>query len=461
MNRLFPSTLRLRLTVSFAICTALVLAISGLLLYESLRVRVEQQADAQMDSLLAALQGHLGEMNTTGEVAAQPRFWLDKLHGHGDLDVALYDAQRRVLMRSPGFLDVPPSFDADADVLRRLDSELPMRYLATTVPLARGTGEAVRVVIQYNASSDLLLLHTLFITILVIEVGGIVLMTALAYGISALGLSPLRHLVQKAQRISTSRLNEHLPEAGMTGELREVSRAFNEMLLRLERSFSQLSQFSSDLAHDIRTPLTNLLAESQVALSKPRSADEYRAVIESGIDEYRRLSRMVEDMLFLARSDNAQQRLAPKPLDAREEAERVAGYYEFIADEAGVRLDVAGRALVTADTLLLQRALSNLVSNALAHAPRGSTVTIDIDPRGDETVLSVTDRGPGIGAAHLDHIFDRFYRVDPSRHNSASGTGLGLAIVQSILQAHGGRCAVVSTPNVATTFSLHFPHRRI
>ncbi|WDD91643.1 heavy metal sensor histidine kinase [Burkholderia sp. FERM BP-3421] len=452
MSRFLPATLRLRLTVSFAICTALVLALSGLLLYESLRVRVERQADAQMDGLLGALRSHLGDAATPDAVAAQPRFWLDQLHGHGDLEIALFDARGRTLMRSPGLLDPPVADDA-----RRLVPDSPLRYLTAGARLARGAGEPVRIVIQYNASSDRLLLHTLFITIVVIGVAGIVLMTALAYGISALGLSPLRQLVQKAQRISTSRLDERLPETGMTGELKEVSEAFNDMLLRLQRSFAQLSQFSSDLAHDIRTPLTNLLAESQVALSKPRSADEYRAVIESGVDEYRRLSRMVEDMLFLARSDNARQRIAPHALDARTEAERVAGYYEFIADEAGVQLDVVGHARVTADTLLLQRALSNLVSNALAHAPRDSTVTLAIEWHADETVLSVTDHGPGIAAEHLPHIFDRFYRVDPSRHHSASGTGLGLAIVQSIMRAHRGRCTVTSTPRVATTFSLHFP----
>ena len=166
------------------------------------------------------------------------------------------------------------------------------------------------------------------------------------------------------------------------------------MLERLNESFMRLSQFSSNLAHDMRTPLTNLQAAAQVVLSQPRSADEYRNVIESSIDEYQRLSRMIEDMLFLARSEQAGTSISVRRLDASEEAGRVAGYYEPLAEDAGVTVKVDGHAWVDADLTLYQRALSNLLSNALAYAPRGSIVTIDCVEQGGATTIAVSDTGP-------------------------------------------------------------------
>jgi two-component system heavy metal sensor histidine kinase CusS len=166
-------------------------------------------------------------------------------------------------------------------------------------------------------------------------------------------------------------------------------------------------------------------------------------------------------MLFLARSEQAHALLAVRPLDAFAEAERVAGYYESMAEEARVTIEVRGQASVDADLLLYQRALSNLLSNALSHAPAGSAVTIDCEARaevgGGVTLVSVSDAGEGIAPPHLHRIFDRFYRVDPARSNSAAGTGLGLAIVRSIMERHDGYCGVRSVPHVRTTFWMAFP----
>lgn len=244
----------------------------------------------------------------------------------------------------------------------------------------------------------------------------------------------------------------------MSCELRELEQAFNGMLARLDESFTRLSQFSANLAHDMRTPLTNLLAAAQVALSQRRSAEDYRDVIESSVDEYQRLSRMIEDMLFLARSDQADALLSFRSFDAVAEAERVAGYYETVAEDAQVKIEVMGEGKVRADLLLFQRALSNLLSNALVQAPQGSTIAIDCKEEPDSTTLSVSDSGAGIEARHLERIFERFYRVDPARHRSASGTGLGLAIVKSILNSHGGQCGCESRPHVRTRFWLRFPN---
>ncbi|WP_175869942.1 heavy metal sensor histidine kinase [Burkholderia sp. BCC0397] len=459
--RLLPRTLRGRLTALIILSTSVILASSGIALYEALSNRVKTTAAEQMAGISAALGAHLAEARTTADVARNTDSWIDQLHGHPNMDLAIFDASGARLVGTPGFRPYAPllSMNAGRVPVGIAPPGARHQYLLTTVPLAGTGAPVVRVAVQYDRSADVLLLRTHAYTIVVIEVFGVVLAAAIAYGIAALGLSPLRRFAARAEQMSTSRLAHPLPELDTSGELKELEHAFNGMLARLNESFTRLSQFSSNLAHDMRTPLTNLQAAAQVVLSQPRSADEYRSVIESSIDEYQRLSRMIEDMLFLARSEQVGTSIDVRRLNAAEEAERVAGYYESLAEDEGVTVKVDGHAWVDADLTLYQRALSNLLSNALTYAPRGSIVTIDCVEQGGATTIAVSDTGPGIATEHVGRIFERFYRIDPSRHNSASGTGLGLAIVRSIMDNHGGECGVDSEPGRRTTFWLRFPRR--
>ncbi|WP_438397140.1 heavy metal sensor histidine kinase [Caballeronia sp. DA-9] len=456
---LLPRTLRARLTILFAVSTSVLLAISGLLLYEALKTNVASMSEKEMMTTLTAAQSHLSDVRTVEEVASDSAPLYDPLHGHQNMDLALYDAQGRRLAGTSGFRASNAVLAAKASTTptKILMRGTTLRYLVAIVPLDGPQGPIVRVAVQYDARSERALLRAYALSVLFVVVIGTMATAAVAYLIASFGLRPLAQLTTRAEAVSSSRLAQPLPEAEMAGELKDLSHAFNRMLARLDDSFTRLSRFSSDLAHDMRTPLTNLLAEAQVALSQPRSGDEYRVVIESSVDECQRLSRMIDDMLFLARSDNAQQKPVFVAINGRSEADRVAGFYEIMAEDAGVSIDVAGEANFNGDPLLIQRAISNLVSNAIAHAPQGSSVQIRCQAYGTSSEVSVTDFGRGISAEHIGRIFDRFYRVDPSRHGSASGTGLGLAIVRSIMQEHGGDCTVTSIPNVRTTFKLCFP----
>ncbi|SAK93091.1 histidine kinase [Caballeronia arationis] len=458
--RLVPRTLRARLTALIILSTSVILALSGVALYEALRSRIESTSVEQISGTMSSLQVHLTEIKTTDDIGRNAEMWIDQLHGHQNMDLAIYDMAGNRLLSTAGFQPYAPILTTQTKhvptTLTPAHSRL--RYMVSTVPIEGPVGPSVRIAIQYDGSKDQALLRAYAYTIVIIEVFGVLLAAAFAYGIAMLGLSPLRRLVSRAEEMSTSRLAHPLPELDASGELKELGHAFNGMLARLDESFTRLSQFSSNLAHDMRTPLTNLLAAAQVALSQTRSSSEYRDVIESSVDEYQRLSRMIEDMLFLARSEQAEPSVTLRNLDAACEAERVAGYYEPMAQDAEVTIEVKGHGTVHADLLLYQRALSNLLSNALAHAPRGSAITIDCCEQADWTTITVSDMGPGIAPPHLVRLFERFYRVDPSRHDSASGTGLGLAIVKSIMNNHGGQCGVKSEPYIRTAFWLRFPH---
>ncbi|WP_395067245.1 heavy metal sensor histidine kinase [Paraburkholderia silvatlantica] len=456
LTRLLPKTLRARLTVLIVLSTSVILALSGVALYEALRSRIDATASEQMESTMDALKAHLAGVRSTDDVARHAEIWIDQLHGHETMAMAIFDMAGNRLLSTSDFQLDPAVLTLKADRAIFLAArQSRIRYLVAVTRL--GTDAFVRVVIQYDRTADVALFRAHAWTIVLIEVLGVVLASGLAYGIVMVGLSPLRRLVGRAEEMSSSRLAQPLPELDTSGELKELEHAFNGMQQRLHESFTRLGQFSSNLAHDMRTPLTNLQAAAQVALSAPRTSGEYREVIESSIDEYQRLSRMVEDMLFLARAEDAGALVALRTIDAVAETERVAGFYESVAEDAGVTIEVRGRARLDADLLLFQRALSNLLSNAITHAPPGSTVLIECSEDDGSATIAVSDSGAGVHAEHLERIFERFYRVDPSRHNSASGTGLGLAIVKSIMDSHDGRCGVDSQPGVRTTFWLRFP----
>ena len=271
------------------------------------------------------------------------------------------------------------------------------------------------------------------------------------------GLRPLAEITETAQRITQATLHERIRGARWPKELEKLARVFDGMLERLEESFERLSQFSADLAHELRTPINNLMGEAEVALSRARTPEEYRQVIESSLEECGRLGRMIESLLFIARAEGDGAAPAPRPLDGRAEIEAVRDFFDAVGEEGGIEMTCRGAAPVHADPLLFRRALSNLVSNALRHTPRGGRVEMSVESRGNGARVTVADTGTGIPPEHLPRIFDRFYRSESDRARYPEGTGLGLAIVKSIMSLHGGTIGVESRPGSGTVVTLDFP----
>ncbi len=284
---------------------------------------------------------------------------------------------------------------------------------------------------------------------------GITLSVIIAIAVTKRGLRPLQQMTQSLERIDPNHLNERLGRTTWPRELQPVATAFDEMLGRLENSFTRLSQFSADLAHELRTPVSNIRGEAEVALTRPRTSEDYRNVIESITGECERLSGIVENLLFLARAEAADRQIEKDAFPARPAIEKIASYYRTIAEERGISITNEGDGDVYADPLLFDRALSNLLDNALRFTPDRGKITIRSHSKNGRTELAVEDTGCGIAAHHLLRIFDRFYRVDSSR--SSKGTGLGLALVKSITDLHGGSATATSELNRGTTVTLIFP----
>jgi two-component system heavy metal sensor histidine kinase CusS len=264
-------------------------------------------------------------------------------------------------------------------------------------------------------------------------------------------------VARTAARVDPGHLGERIATAGLPAELLALASTFNAMLDRLEESFTRLRRFSADIAHELRTPVGNLRGEIEVALGRPRSAEEYREVLGSGLEECGRLAGLIDGLLFLARAESPRAQIGRERLDVAEELRAVSEFYEATAAEAGVRLAVAGDRAVPAELNrpLFQRAVGNLLANALAHTPPGGSVTLTARQAGSEVEVEVTDTGGGIPAEHLPHVFDRFYRADEAR--SGGGVGLGLAIVRGIVELHGGTAEVHSEPGSGTRVRLIFP----
>ncbi|VWC24818.1 two-component system sensor histidine kinase [Burkholderia aenigmatica] len=452
-----------RLTLAFAVVAALVFALTGAYLYRSLSAELTRRDDIEISGKLNQFLQLARASGSIAALRADPAVFHEVLLSHPGVYLGIYDAQNRALVEhsdeagntlasvisaphpasraSRPFTCSPPGIGTSRCV-----------YARATLP----SGDAIQVALARTATDRQSLLESYRVDIWLAAALGALLVGALGYAVASRGLRPVKSLGRQTSRIEAHNLNARLDARGGPVELHELATSVNRMLDRLERAFVRLSQFSSDLAHDMRTPLANVISSSQVTLSRARTTEEYEALIDSNIEECERLQRMIENMLFLARTDNARQHLKTAELDAGSELRRLASYFQALADEAGVRIDVHGEAPVVADATLFRRAVSNLASNALEHAEAASTIELAVSTQAGYAVVEVTNRGAAIPPEQVDKIFERFYRIDSSRHGAARNAGLGLAIVKSIMELHRGKVEVASRDG-RTTFALYFP----
>ena len=285
---------------------------------------------------------------------------------------------------------------------------------------------------------------------------GLVASALVGVTVTRRALRPLAEMKRSLERVQPAHLSERIEPAQWPHELQPVVTAFDAMLDRLEDSFTRLSQFSADLAHELRTPIGNMLGEAQVALTRERSSEEYRSVIESTAAECERLSGIIDNLLFLARAESAEQEIKRSLFNGRAAVEKIASFYQTAAEDRHVDLACEGEGQIFADPALFNRALSNMIDNALRFTPDGGNIHISISNRDRHTAVSVRDTGLGIAPEHLPRVFDRFYRGDSSR--SSAGTGLGLALVKSIVDLHGGSARIDSELRSGTAVTLIFPN---
>ena len=253
------------------------------------------------------------------------------------------------------------------------------------------------------------------------------------------GHMPIRRANDKIRGITSSKLHVRLEPREVPIELAETIQSFNAMLDRIEQGYSRVASVSADIAHELRTPVTNLTTQTEVALGQTRSAENYREILYSNLEELSRLNRMINDMLFLAQTENATENLHRETVKLDEIIQGLFEYFEAWVEDQGISLQLSGHTVaITADPDMLRRAISNLLSNAIRYTPRGASVIVRLYQDTGTTTVSVENPGQKIRPEELELLFTRFYRGDPSRRRQTEGAGLGLAIVKTIAEAHGG-----------------------
>jgi two-component system heavy metal sensor histidine kinase CusS len=288
---------------------------------------------------------------------------------------------------------------------------------------------------------------------------GLLLSVVAGYLIARHGVRPVEEIAATVRRIRSSTLNERVATGGLPAELSSLASTFNETLDRIEDAFARLGRFSSDIAHELRTPINNMRGEVEVALSKARSPEEYREVLGSALEECLRLSRTIDSLLFLARAEHPETQVRRESVDIGNELLAVREFYEAAASDAGIHLDLTAASGLTVplDRTLFQRAVGNLIENSLSYTSVGGHIRLEAARHNGTLLVSVADDGCGIAAEHLLRVFDRFHRVDAARSGNSGGAGLGLAIVKSIAILHGGDARIESAPGQGTRVTLRFP----
>lgn len=330
-------------------------------------------------------------------------------------------------------------------------------YLLLSQAISANNREYI-VQVAINVSYENRLLRNFRIYLSIVLVIGFFLSLFIGKLVAKRGLKPLFEVTQSIQNINISRLHDRLQLTNAPKELLGLIIAFNAMLQRLEEGVKRLSQFSADLAHELRTPVNNLTVAAEIQLSRVRTAAEYQTVLQSSLEDYEKLSRIIDGMLFLARAEHASGAIEKKQIDIKTIFSEMKDFFEAQAEEKhiDVVLSAPNDLFVVADPLLLQRALINLISNAMQYAHSSIRLNAFKDEQ-HRIVIQVIDDGDGISTEHLKRIFQRFYRVDFARSRETGGTGLGLAIVKSIMELHGGIITVESEVGKGTCFSLKFP----
>lgn len=325
-----------------------------------------------------------------------------------------------------------------------------LRMLKFAVPAPIADGANLYAELRLDTRDDRLLLSRIGLTMLAAALIGMAVISVGGYVLVQRGLRPVRDLIAQTRQLAADTLHKRLDGSSQPEELKPLVVQFNELLARLERAYDQMEGFNADVAHELCTPLATLISGTELALRKARGAEELRDVLGSNLEDFHRISGIVQDMLFLSRADRGAlaRRIPVASMAAL--AQRIADYHEADLADAELRLEIAGDAQGEFDDALLQRALSNLLSNATRYAQPQTAVRVEIQELDGQVRLLVTNRGGTIDSEHLPRLFDRFYRADPSRSDAVRNHGLGLAIVAAIARMHGGEPLADSKDGVTT-----------
>ncbi|WP_420997280.1 heavy metal sensor histidine kinase [Cupriavidus sp. 30B13] len=454
MNR----SLSVRLAVWFAVVSLAAYALVALGLYLALRAQLTanlKETLATRSDLAATIVRHV-ETAAKWQVVRARLADVASPNGSALLHVASADPRFAFGDAILGGDGLPPG--AGSGWIQPAGHAYPMLFAVSQVP-ALGERPAVALTVAVDGSAAIRTLQRLRVTLAVLSVVVMLTMLLLSFSVARMGLRPLFRLSEEAGRLSTHDRSKRLGTDALPRELRHLAEAFNGALARLDRSYERLECFNADVAHELRTPIGIVVGQTEVALTRDRSAAELRSTLQSNLEEIGRLKHIVNDMLFLSRVDRGEYATGCVEASLGRETQQLLSYLDTLFEDAGIASTVSGDARAEINVALFQRALSNLLANAIEHSSPGATVAISIAQTPGFATVAVANPGAAIEAEKLARLFDRFVRGAPSRETSRENHGLGLAIVKAVAEMHGGSVAARSAGGV-NTFSFSLPLRQ-
>lgn len=450
------NSIALRLSVLFTLVALLVFVLIGGALYQQVDKGINLLPEAELDARFSVLESSINrfgnpdhwakitsKLTLLSEEDKRIRFWA--ISSDPQYEYGAPDTQIRAFAQGPlGVRD-----------LQLPGSDYSFKVLISQIP-AKEQRPALRFLIGIDTETFRQTQHHLLMALISLAIIGVLLASALGYWVARIGLKPLITLSEKAQKLEPPRLSGRLHLSPLPPELDHLVKGFNSTLDRVEQAYTRLESFNADVAHELRSPLTNLIGQTQVALTRGRSAEHYFEVLQSNLEELERLRSIINDMLFLASADQGSKASKLTRASLADEVATTLDYLEFILEDANVTVRVSGDAQVNIEKAHLRRALINLLNNAVQHTEPGQQIDVQIEHTEQQASISISNPGEPIADEHLPRLFERFYRVDASRHNSVANHGLGLAIVKAIAHMHGGE-VFVRTGKGRNTFGLTLP----
>jgi two-component system, OmpR family, heavy metal sensor histidine kinase CusS len=443
-----------RLVVMFAAVTLLTFAGIGVALYVVLEHELVQHQDQELATNLQNLQYSIERVDTLDRWArvqakmdtltpsdGRIRFWVlsdDPRFQYGKGLAAMQNMVRND--DGTGTIELP-------------SVKAPIRTMSRDIEPLKDR-PVVRLIVGSDSAPYRHTLHDFLIALVALSLTSILAVMAIGYWIARVGLRPLKHLSVEARALRPKVHPQRLQAAHLPVELADFAVAFNGAIGRLEDAYRQLEAFNADVAHELRTPLANLIGGTQVALSRPRGVAELEEILQSNLEELEQLRLIINDMLFLARADQGEVATGLVRTTLAQEVRKTIDFYEVLLDDLGAEVEIVGDvdAEAAIETALFRRALSNLLQNAIEHSAAGAKISVQIRRAAHDVWVGVTNPGEPIADSHVRRLFDRFYRVDAARNlpGRPHGHGLGLAIVKAVATMHSGSVSASSAGGLTT-----------
>lgn len=452
MNRL---SLASRLRIAFSLISCVVFISIGTLSYQSFHEMVYIQQDKALAARIKRMEVFLTDAYTVQILGKYPKLY-ENMVGHEDSIFIVKEAGKDLIRINPLNIKIPSLNYSSKIQFTNNRSEQPTTRLAFQSVQHGDQHYQLIAGQQWYAANQTLKQY--FWKIAFYTGLGILLSSLLGFMVGHYMFRSMRALIAETSKINVQKLNQRILVETTNTEVQQLSHAMNEMLDKIQQDYQKLAQFSEDIAHELRTPLNNLMGQTQILLSQPRQIEELENLLYSHLEEYERLTKMIESMLFIARSEYTEAGLEKSSVDIVQLIRDVTDYFDYLIEERqmSLMLQLPDEMNLRVNEAFIQRAIANLISNAVVYGVEKGRITLEVKREQTDCVIRIVTHDIWIEEKHLPYLFDRFYQIDESRHKRAQTGGLGLAIVQSIMQLHGG-CAEVENQTSGVAFTLRLP----